>query len=58
MELAHPPTLRRVNGKNGQTDRCGAFAPLVRDDNVTERSEAESARDLMERNNLAPLPAQ
>jgi len=58
MELAYPPPVRRVDGENGQADRCGAFAIPVGDDDVAEGREAEGVWALMEGNDLAPLPAQ
>jgi hypothetical protein len=58
MELADPPTLRRVDGEHGQADRCRAFARLVGDYDVAERREAEGVRALMEGNDLAPIPTQ
>ena len=58
MELADPPAVRCLDGKEGEADRGAALAAAVGDDDLAEGREAETSGALMEGDDLLPLPTQ
>ena len=58
MELTQPPAVRRLNGEDRQADGRPALVTPKRDDDLSERGEAEARSVLMEGDYLAPFPAE
>ena len=58
MELTQPPAVRRLNGEDRQADGRPALVAPKRDDDLSERGEAEGSSILVEWDYLAPFPAE